>query len=183
MSIGISPVELNMMAGDFTDLLNGLDANDITMTNETGTPDPVYQGKWVGTPTVNTQTFRAIVVFKMAYRTYTGDVLSGLARRKFAELPDADIALIMPATVQDSHRVLLETGGFVLLEDGGYMLLEGEQSQISLSLKGLVNVVFHIAGLGSYRPLEKPAEDLSQYALLFPAGNAMIQWVFAKAIK
>ena len=150
MMVGLNVAELNLMASDFIDLHNGPDSNTITMTSETGTPDPVYQGKWVGGPTVNTQTFRAIVVFGASFRIDGGHVRSGLLKRRFSELPDADIALLMPATI---------------------------------NLKGLVNVVFQIPGLGNYMPLEKPTEDLTQYGIMYPNGQAMVQWVFAKAKK
>jgi hypothetical protein len=150
MIVGMQAAELALIQADFTDLFNGCDAADITLTWETGTPDPVYPGKWIGAATVHTQAFRGIVVFASAYRTDTGNVKGGLLKRKFAELPDADIAILMPA---------------------------------SITMKGLVNVLFDIPGLGKYRTVEKPGEDLSQYALMYPAGQPMIQWVFARSAK
>lgn len=148
--IGISPAELNMMSTDFIDLLNGGDACAITLSWETGTPDPVYAGKWVGAAVTHTQDLRGMVVFGAAYRIDTGHVRNHLFKKKFAEVPDADIAIVIPASVD---------------------------------LTGLVNVSFDIAGLGVYRPLEKPAEDVSQYAVMYPSAQAMVQWIFCKTAK
>jgi hypothetical protein len=150
MISGLDAATLNLLQADFTDLLNGPDACDCVLSYESGNPDPVYPGKWVGSPTVHTQNFRGMIVFAKAYRTDTGHVYGGPSRRKFAELPEADIAIVMAA---------------------------------SISMKGLVNVKFTIAGLGEYRPVERPGEGLDQYAILFPAGQAMVQWIFCKVAK
>ena len=150
MIVGMNAAELALIQADFTDLLNGSDAVDCTLSYESGTPDPVYQGKWIGAPTVHTQSFRGVIVFGAAYRTDTGHVHGGPLKRRFAELPEAEIAILMAA---------------------------------SISMKGLVNVLFDIPGLGKYRTAERPGEDLSQYALMYPAGNAFIQWVFCRAAK
>ena len=150
MMVGLDAASLNLIAGDMVDLLNGPDAVDCTLSYETGTPDKVYPGKWVGSPTVHTQTIRGLIVFGAAYRTDTGHVHGGPLKRKFAELPEAEIAVLMAASV---------------------------------SMKGLVNVLFDIPNLGKYRTAEKPGEDVSQYALMYPAGNAMVQWVFCRAAK
>lgn len=150
MIVGMQPAELFLLQADFTDLLAGPDAVDCVLSYESGTPDPVYPGRWIGTPVVHTQAFRGIIVFGAAYRTDTGHVHGGPLKKRFAEIPEAEIAILMAA---------------------------------SISMKGLVNVKFTIAGLGDYRPAEKPGQDLSQYALLYPAGNAMIQWIFCRAAK
>jgi hypothetical protein len=148
MMIGMNAAEVNMMAGDFIDLLNSPDATDITMTWETGTPHPVYPGKWVGTPTVNTQSFRGHIVLALGMGRMKPK--PELESRKFADMPDADIAILMPSAI---------------------------------SIKGLVNIKFAISGLGDFHPLEKPGSDLSHQALMLVGGQAMVQWVFAKAVK
>ena len=149
MIVGMQAAELNLIAGDFVDLLQGPDSCDCVLSYETGTPNPTYPGKWVGDPVVHTQAFRGILIFAHAYRTDTGHVYGGEARRKFAEIPDADVAILMSATI---------------------------------NMKGLVNVKF-TTGLGDYKPVEKPGLGIDQYALLYPANQALIQWCFAKAVK
>ena len=148
--IGMDPAALNLIANDFVDLLNGSDACPIVMTWESGTPDARYPGKWIGTPTTHGQALRGMVVFARAYRVQSGHIARGVIGRRFAEIPEADVALLIPDTI---------------------------------SMKGLVNVVFTVTGMGDYHPVEKAGEDLSQYAVMFLAGQAMVQLVFCKAAK
>ena len=99
MIVGLQAAELALIANDFLDLLAGPDACDCVLSYETGTPNPTYPGKWIGDPVVHTLAFRGILIFAHAYRTDTGHVYGGEARRKFAEVPDADIAIVMSATI------------------------------------------------------------------------------------
>ena len=149
MIVGMGAAELNLVMADFVDLLNSPEATDCILTWETGTvPDPVYPGKWIGSPTVHSQAFRAVIVFALGIGRMKPK--PELDKRRFAEMPDADIALMAPA---------------------------------SINLKGLVNVQFEVTGLGTFHPLEQPASDLAHQALMFPSGQAMIQWIFCKAVK
>jgi hypothetical protein len=152
MNIGLDAASLNLIAQDMIDLLNGPDAVDIVMSSETGTRDTRYQtGAWVaGTKTVTTLNFRGMVTLSTAYRVESGRVKDPLLKRKFGELPDADVAILMAS---------------------------------SINLKGLVNVVFSIAGLGDFHLLEKPGQGVDQYAIMVPSGMPMVQYVFVKAAK
>lgn len=50
-------------------------------------------------------------------------------------------------------------------------------------LTGKRDLVFSVSGLGEYRMLLEPPLELRQYAVLFPEGEALCQWCFAKAVK
>ena len=147
--LGLTPAELNMMQADVTDLLNGPDAVPITMNWLTGgTMDPVYNTLVGGTQ--QTQIVNGIIVFAAARNAERGLVKGSVEKRKFAEVPEADAALVIPASV---------------------------------TIQGLNSLTFVIAGLGTYHAIEKPAEELQEYAVMYPSGQAMVQWVYVKAQK
>jgi hypothetical protein len=147
MMIGVLPAELALIVGDFVDLFNSPEATDCIMTWVTNA-EPYPVGNWVGPAVTHTQAFRGIIVFALGVGRMKP--VATLSRQRFAEMPQADIAIMLPA---------------------------------SIDLKGKVNLVFTITGLGDYRVVEQPAEGLNQYSVMFPNGNGLVQYVEMKGVK